>query len=167
MPWRFSYVYLGANLVLIGVSSFMGGLWLLNTQVAFICSMIITFSSFYAYGRMVNRRLDAGDVVLEEEKDEDDPYGLYVEETTQEVPKDFKTMVKEEKAKLKSKGNSTRNTLRSFSGLLFPYRLLAYGFLVIAFLYLQRQGLFEVAPFLLGLAIVPLSSLILPWLQRE
>jgi len=166
MPWRFSYVYLGANLVLIGVSSFMGGLWLLNTQVAFICSMLITFSSFYAYGRMVNRELDSGNVVLEEEKDEDDPYGLYALDIDEE-PKDFKSMVKEEKAKLKSKGNSTRNTLRSLSGLFFPYRLVAYGFLVIAFLYLKRQELFEVAPFLLGLAIVPLSSLVLPWLQRE
>jgi Ca2+/Na+ antiporter len=166
MPWRFSYIYLGANLVLIGISSFMGGLWLLNTQLAFICSMLITFSSFYAYGRMVNKRLDSEDVMLEEERDEDDPYGLYVQEN-QEESKDFKTMVKEEKAKLKSKGNSTRNALRSLSGLFFPYRLVAYGFLVIVFLYLQRQGLFEVAPFLLGLAIVPLSSLVLPWLQRE
>jgi len=166
MPWRFSYVYLGANLVLIGVSSFMGGLWLLNTQVAFICSMLITFSSFYAYGRMVNKRLDSGNVVLEEEKDEDDPYGLYVPDNDEE-PKDFKSMVKEEKAKLKSKGNHTRNTLRSLSGLFFPYRLVAYGFLVIAFLYLKRQELFEVVPFLLGLAVVPLSSLVLPWLRRE
>lgn len=167
MPWRFSYVYLGANLILIGVSSFMGGLWLLNTQVAFICSMLITFSSFYAYGRMVNRRLDSGDVILDEEKDEDDPYGLYVEDCETSEPKDFKTMVKEEKEKLKSKGSNTKNTLRSFSGLLFPYRLIAYGFLVIAFLYLKRQELLEVAPFLLGLSIVPLSSLVLPWLQRE
>lgn len=166
MPWRFSYVYLGANLFLIAISSFMGGLWLLNTQVAFICSMLITFSSFYAYGRMVNKRLDSGDVILEEDKDEDDPYGLYVEEEQKE-PVDFKTMVKDEKAKLKSKGNNTKNTLRSFPGLLFPYRLIAYGFLVLAFLYLKRQDLLEVIPFLLGLAIVPLSSLVLPWMQRE
>ena len=166
MPWRFSYVYLGADLILIAISSFMGGLWLLNTQVAFICSMFITFSSFYAYKRMVSKSLEDKDLIVEQEQDEDDPYGLYTED---EEPKaqDFKTMVKEEKARLKSKGHNIKNTFQSISGLLFPYRLIAYGFLVLAFLYLQRQGVFETIPFLLGLAIVPVSSLILPWMQRE
>lgn len=162
-PWRFSYLYLGVNLFLIAVSSFMGGVWLLNTQVAFICSMFITFTSFYSYSNRVKKRLDSG-VDLEEEGDEDDPYGMY-EEVEAPKSEDFKTMVKEEKKRLKQR--SPKNTLRSLSGLFFPYRLLAYGFLFLAFLYLQRHDLFSALPFLLGLAVVPLSSLVLPLFFRE
>ncbi len=166
-PLQFSYIYLGANLFLIAISSFMGGLWLLNTQVAFICSMIITFTTFYSYSSSVKKRLETGlylPEVDDDERDEDDPHGFYAEDDSL-APKDFKTMIKEEKVRLKKGGS--KNSLRSLSGLFLPYRLVAYGFLFLAFLYLQRHELFEVLPFLLGLSVVPLSSLVIPLFLRE
>ena len=163
MPWNFSYFYLSTNLFLIAISSFMGGAWLLNTQVAFICSMIITFASFYSYGNQVKKRLESGALPLE---NRDDPYDLFDEDDEDEIePKNMKEMIKMEKARMK-KGGSLEG-LRSLSGLFFPYRLIAYLFLFIAFLYLNKNGLLEIVPFLLGLSVVPISSLLIPLFKKE
>ena len=57
----------------------MGDLLLINTQVAFVCSMIIIFASFFSYKDMIEKRLENGEIP--EERDEldkiDDKYGLF------------------------------------------------------------------------------------------
>ncbi len=49
----FLSIYLILDAILILVSFFMGGVWLINTQMAFISSMLILFSSFYSYKSLV------------------------------------------------------------------------------------------------------------------
>lgn len=51
-------VYLFVDILLIVLAIFMGGLWLINTQIAFICSMLIAYSSFLSYKKMVQKRLE-------------------------------------------------------------------------------------------------------------
>ncbi len=123
-------MYLGVDGVLILLSLFMGEFWLLNTQLAFICSMFIVFASFYGYKNMVQ----SSQVGLEDlELDEDD-----------------KDIIKKTK--------KLTNPLKSaFS----PLRLFSYFVLVICFLWLNRQGYLQIMPFLLGLGILPVSSLFL------
>ena len=64
---KIGLVYLLADIFLIVISLFMGGLWLINTQVAFISSMLVIFASFFSYKGMVEKRLEDGDIPKERE----------------------------------------------------------------------------------------------------
>ncbi len=129
---KFSFFYIICDLVLVAISLYMGGLWLLNTQVAFICSMLILFSSFYGYKKMIHAKSS-----------------LFKDEDFNEEIED-KEIIKK-----------TRKAVGIFKSNFSPFRLLSYGVLVLAFLYLNRHGYLEVIPFLVGLGVLPLGSLVL------
>ena len=163
-PLRFSYMYMGADLFLIALSSYMGGLWLINTQAAFICSMLITYASFFSYKKMVDKRVEGGEKIKEQDPLDkiDDRYELFEEDEealNEELSVEaFKALVKEEKKKVGNFKQSGKNFFTSIGGMLSPYRLVAYGFLFLTFLYLTRHDWFDAIPFLLGLAVVPIIS---------
>lgn len=164
-PLQFSYAYMGADVFLIALSSYMGGLWLLNTQAAFICSMLITYASFFSYKKMIDKRVEGGEKIKEQDPLDkiDDPYELFEDENEEELTEElsveeFKALVKEEKKKVGNLKQSGKNFFTSMTGMLSPYRLLSYGFLFLTFLYLTRHDWFDAIPFLLGLAIVPIVS---------
>jgi len=164
VPRRFLYMYMLAEGGLVLSALFFGWMWLVNTQVAFFCSLAITVGTFLSYRRMVKRRLEAGAYVLEEEeeKEPDDPHGLWKEESTS-PPLDVKTMIEEEKERQKQekKGLLARSHLSSaLPSFLFPYRLLGYVALIVGFLVLRRHEMFEVVPFVIGLGVVPLTALL-------
>ncbi|MBE0495033.1 MAG: hypothetical protein IBX45_01350 [Campylobacterales bacterium] len=173
-PRYFLYMYAFAEGCLILLSLFFGFVWLVNTQVAFFCSLCITMATFFSYRRMVETRVEAGAYVLEEEdedeeKDPDDPAGLWREEPPL-PPVDFRTMAKEEKERQKNQKQGFFGKLhlsQSLPSLVFPYRLVAYLLLYVGFLALQRQEIFEVVPFVIGLGVVPLTSLFTPLFQRQ
>jgi hypothetical protein len=141
--------------VIIGI--FQNETWLLNTQIALVCSMMITLSSFMAYQAMVKHRVNEGD--LGDDRDLlntiEDPHGLYEEETEERM------IV--HPSKMEGFKKSTRNVLRSYKGALSPYRLAAYAFLCLSVLFLIRHTSFNAIAFLIGLGIVPLSSLLGVW----
>jgi len=156
MKIRLSFVYIFADVVLIIFSFFMGGLWLINTQVAFICSMLIVFASFLSYKGMIEKRLESGD--LGDDRDLldqiDDKYELFDDE--KEIAQDlsaeeFKELYKEERAKLGGAKRSFFNLVKSWSGALSIFRLLSYGILFVAILFLIRKELFEPIAFLVGI----------------
>lgn len=126
------YLYLVGDLVLVGISLYLGGFWLINTQVAFIASMLIVFSSYFGYKRFVTNQVSDVEISEDDELDE-----------------------KDEKFFAKSK-----KIAGTFKGALSPLRLIAYLFLVISFFFLNRHGLFLPFAFLAGLGIVPLVTLI-------
>lgn len=146
-------------------------IWLLNTQVAFIASLLITIASFLAYRRNIQNRLSnleeskqAGDLSSEDRDkiDEiDDPYDLYTE--YKEIPEDeltaskIKEILKEEKSKVKK--NSIKNTIFSAGGFVSIYRIIGYTLLVFGFFALNNNKLFLALPFLLGISVVPISVL--------
>ena len=143
--------------------------WLLNAQVAFVASLIITLGAYYSYKRNINNRLsnmkDSKEEYINDERDKideiDDPYDLYSE--YKEIPKEeltpekIKELLKEEKSKLKK--DSFKNTLFSASGFISIYRLAGYAFLIVGFLALNNNGIFIPMAFLIGLGVVPVGVL--------
>ena len=171
MKSRVSFVYLGATLFLILLSLVMGGLWLINTQVAFICSMIVVFSSFLSYKGMIEKRLESGEIP--QERDEldkiDDKYGLFDEniEEKELTKEEFVKLYKEERKKNSGLKQTFSNLFKSGRGVFNPFRLIAYAFLCVAMLFLIRNDLFSAVPFLVGITAVPVSSIILGLFLRN
>jgi len=150
---KISYLYLIGDLVVVIISIFIGGFWLLNTQVAFICSMLITFAAFYAYKKSIKKRVESSNG--EEFRDPydalEDPYNLFEDEN-----------IDDKKEQKKNRG-VFRYTIKGFAsgigGALNPIRILAYGILILSFLYLNKHGLFNAFAFFVGLSVIPIMSM--------
>jgi len=159
-----SFVYLGTSLFLIVLSLFMGGLWLINTQVAFISSMIVIFASFFSYKGMIEKRLENGEIP--EDRDEldkiDDKFRLFEEEEfDKELSKDeFVKYYKTQRKKSSNIKQSLLNLFKSGRGIFNPFRLMAYALLCIAMLFLIKNSLFSAVPFLVGIGAIPISIII-------
>ena len=173
MKTKVSFVYLGASVFLILLSLFMGDLWLINTQVAFICSMIIIFASFLSYKGMIEKRLENGEIPDEvDELDKiDDKFGLFNEEENieeKELSKEeFVKLYKEERKKSSGIKQTFSNLFKSGKGVFNPFRLIAYALLCMAMLFLIRNELFSAIPFLVGIGAVPISSIVLGLFLRK
>ena len=167
MTSKISFVYLGASIFLILLSLFMGGEWLINTQVAFICSMIIIFASFLSYKGMIDRSIENGEIPDEvDELDKiDDKFGLFREDENMEAKElskeEFVKLYKEERKRGVGIKQTFSNLFKSGRGVFNPFRLIAYAFLCVAMLFLIRNELFSAIPFLVGVGAVPISSLVL------
>ncbi|QDF28644.1 hypothetical protein [Halarcobacter anaerophilus] len=147
---------------------FQNNIWLLNTQVAFLGSLFVTLASFFSYKRNVQNRLSNLDLSkqLKDERDKideiDDPFDLYSE--NEEIPEEeltaqkIKEIIKEEKTKVKR--DSFKNAVFSAGGFVSIYRILGYATLVLGFFALNNNKILLPIPFLIGLAIVPISVLI-------
>lgn len=123
-------MYLVVDLFLIVISLYKGGFWLINTQIAFVSSMLIIFSSFYSYKKVIDKKSP----LLENE--------------------DFEEV--EDKEIIKKTRKIAGTVRASFS----LFRLLSYLFLVLGFLFLQRREWLEITPFLLGLGVLPIVSVL-------
>ena len=154
---RLSFFYVIGDVVLIAASVFAGGWWLINTQLAFVCSMLITFASFFSYKIMVEKKIDSKDYGSQEDtyNNLEDPYKVF-EEDEEKVP--IKETPRPKKiTKLRSMVYGLVSTI---SGAFSLYRVLAYGILFLAILYLIRHDIFAAIPFFIGLSVVPLVSLV-------
>ncbi len=129
---------------------------LLNSQVAFIASLLVVFGSFYGYKRMVEKRAKnfTGKDIIERMED---PYELY--EEMEVAKKSAKEIIEEEKRRIK-KSESVKHFIKSGSAFASPYRLFGYGFLVLSILVLVRRDLFSPFAYLIGLGIVPVGAMV-------
>jgi len=141
--------YLLGDIFVILLSLFQGGDWLLNTQMAFICSLLITLASFRSYHTFVERRVDAGlipndkfDKYYDDDKEDDD------EANENEAPRVAKVGFKQ----------SFQNLALSYKSALSLYRIVSYGVLFLAVLFLIRHDNLDAIAFFVGLSVVPLSS---------
>jgi len=141
--------YLLGDIFVILLSLFQGGDWLLNTQMAFVCSLLITLASFRSYHTFVERRVDAGlipddkfDKYYDDDKEDDD------EANENEVPRVAKVGFKQ----------SFQNLALSYKSALSLYRIVSYGVLFLAVLFLIRHDNLDAIAFFVGLSVVPLSS---------
>lgn len=145
-------VYLLGDVGVVVLSLFMGGDWLLNSQLAFVCSLIITFASFYSYQKMVQNSLDTGDIPKdrfehlyhEEDDDRDDEEDEQSPEEHTKAPSNIKI--------------SFKNFARSYKSAFSLYRMMGYGFLFLVVLFLIRHNALDAIAFFTGLSLVPLSS---------
>jgi len=168
--FKFAKVFIFVDLCfIIYCLVFQNTIWLLNTQVAFLGSLFVTLASFLSYKRNISNRLSNLDYSREikgEDRDKideiDDPFDLYNE--YEEIPEEelttekIKEILKEEKTRVKK--NSLKNTVFSATGFVSIYRILGYLALVFGFFALNNNKLFLPIPFLIGLAIVPISVLV-------
>ncbi len=164
MKIKLSKIYLVVNVILISVSIFFGGLWLINTQVAFISSMLVVFASYFAYRGVVQKRLEEGDIPKERELLDriDDKFELFDDETSRDdlSKEEFVKLYKEERKKSGGIKLTFMNLFKSKRGIFNPIRLLAYAFMIIAIMVLIRHNLFEPIAFLIGISGVPIATLI-------
>lgn len=161
---RIILIFSAVDLALIIFALSRSENWLISSQSAFFASMLVTLASYFGYKKMIKKRIDAGDIPEEERElleTIEDPHDLYGEE------KDFKEVIKEERAKIGGFKTSAQNLAKSASGALSIFRLVAYGVLFLSFLYLNRHGLLNVTAYLVGLAIVPLTAMIAILLNKE
>lgn len=175
---NFAKVFIIVDLCMIIYSiTFQNTNWLLNTQVAFIGSLFVTLASFLSYFRNVKNRLSnydaSNEMVITDDRDKvdeiDDPFDLYsddIEEIPEEelTPEKIKEIITEEKKRVKK--NSLKNTVFSATGFVSVYRIAGYTVLVFGFFALNNNKLFMPIPFLVGLAIVPISVLLAKFILK-
>ncbi|MFK5880937.1 MAG: hypothetical protein QM482_01880 [Sulfurospirillum sp.] len=150
---KFSYFYLIGDFFIIILALLMGKYWLLNTQVAFICSMFITFASFYAYKKSIQKGIknSNGEEFRDSFDELEDPYNLFDNEDEKpNQPKKNRGVFK----------YTVKGFASGIAGAVNPLRILAYIVLIVSFLYLNRQGLFNGFAFFTGLSIVPIMSML-------
>lgn len=167
---KFAKVFIFLDLcIFIYALVFQNKLWLLNTQIAFISSLLITVASFISYKKNIQNRLsnfDYSKISKDEDRDKideiDDPYDLYTE--YEEIPENeltaekIKEIINDEKSKVKR--NSVKNTIFSASGFLSIYRIFGYIILIFGFFVLNNNKIFMPIAFIIGLGIVPFGVLI-------
>lgn len=174
---KFANVFFLVDFVLIlGCLVFANTLWLLNTQVAFVSSLLVSVATFLSYKNNVDKRLkleeQSIDTLADRDKiDEiDDPFDLYSEEESIVEDKELsaseiKAIIQEEKTKVKQK--TFRNLFKSSGSFVSLYRIVGYSFLVIGFFYLVNNNIFIPFAYLIGLFVVPLSLLLVKVVSKS
>ena len=161
MKIKYYLAYIGVNIVLIIISYFMGGLWLINTQVGFICSMIIVIASFFSYRSMIEKRLQNGDIPQErDERDKiDDKYQVFNEK---KILNNREFMALDKKNRKKASGIKLFFTslFKSKSAIFGPLRIMAYLLFISSIYFLVNNDIFSMLPFLVGVSMVPVSSIL-------
>jgi hypothetical protein len=138
-------------------------LWLINSQIAFVSSSLVLFASLVSYKKMVEQRVAlgddgvSGDVIesMDEKYDFDDDKDKNPEE-----------LLKEVKAEMKQDKRGVLEILKDSKTSLSLYRLLAYGVLILGFLYLNNNHLLHISSYLSSLAI-PIIIFVIILLRKK
>lgn len=152
------------DLLLIALSLYHGNHWFISSQSAFFSSLLITLASFFGYKKMVEKKIELGEIPKEDRDELDiieDVHDLYEEEL------DLQEVIKEERAKIGGFKNTAENLGKSVSGAVSIFRLVAYGVLFLSFLYLNRHGMLNIMGYLTGLAVVPLVAITSVFFRKE
>ncbi|MDR0408619.1 MAG: hypothetical protein LBH45_06880 [Campylobacteraceae bacterium] len=140
-------VFLALNLLVVLLSLYMGFDWFINTQIGFAGSFVITVFSLFSYKKMVENRVSLTDENFIERDTIDkieDLHDLY-EESEQRT------------SKLKENAKHLKTSVRGFFSI---YRVIGYALFFISFLTLVKSGHFAFLPFMIGVSVTPLGTLI-------
>jgi len=158
----FTFIYI--NIAVVFICLFIGNYsYLINIEVAFISSIIVSMATFLSYKKNVQKSVDFEVQKQAEDLDYidkiDDPYDLYSDDIKEEIIENpTKEQIKEAMKPIKQNHFANfKKGLLSYSSF---YRIGAYVFLVFGFFYLNNNKLLEVVPYLLGFLIVPVGSLL-------
>lgn len=136
----------------------------INLQISFLSSFFIILGSSIAYKKMILTQVLAENI--DEKRDFldeiEDPYELFDDAQTNEdtVEKDFKTVIKDERKKIKILNikDIKKGSKAGFS----PFRLVPYLFLILGFIALRNNELLNIAIYLpslfLGIVVGYLAS---------
>jgi len=152
---KFTSVFFGVQ-ILIFIIYFYSLKIFLNVEIAFLSAFLIILGSSFAYRKMVHNKVNTNQ--YEDERDLldkiDDPYELYDNKESNQAPAqelDFKQIVKEEKAKIKT--FSLKNAKYGLRGSSSMIRIIPYLFLILGFIALKNNGLLELTYYLPSLLI--------------
>jgi hypothetical protein len=152
------------DLFLIGFSFYKGGFWLINSQLAFLSSLLVTIASYFSYKRVIDKRVKLESESYDDRSELDkieDPYDLYSEdESNKNKELELKELIKEERAKVVSLKQTANNLAKTIGGAFSPFRILSYLFLFVSFLYLVNNHKFYLLAYIIGLFVVPFSALL-------
>jgi hypothetical protein len=146
-------------------------IWLLNTQIAFFSSLIITIGSFLGYQNNIKSRISKQQVDLSDPDKIDkieDPFDLYSDDPINydEISKEeAKTIIQDEKKRIKQ--HTFKNFFYSFGAASSIYRIVGYIGLVIGFFYLVNNKLFNTYAYMFGLIVVPIGALVVSFILRS
>ena len=128
----------------------------INAQVAFLSALFVILGSSFAYAKMVDSQVASE--AFEDKRDfldeVEDPHGLYDDEAINEAPAeelDLKTIVKEERAKIKT--FNVKSLKHGVKGGASAFRLAPYLFLVLGFIALKNNELLNLAFYLPSLSV--------------
>ena len=165
--------------------------WFLNTQIAFFSASMIILGSFVGYKNLVTNQVEAGNSgknVLEEYEDK---YQFYEEFDYKWYVADFKDLNKGliwtttkpqnfyvlRKIELITDDNPEKSKIKklpwykafflSFKGGFNLLRISGYIVLVLGFLWLSRNEMFDFASYFFGLTLVPALALIYLWIEKK
>lgn len=156
-----AFFYLILDAILIAISSAFGAIALLNSQVAFICSTLILFASYFGYksrveNKSVNYQLSEQELELFEDSEDEQ-----IQNNDSNINSDNLntgiTNLNEKNFTTKSDKKPAKFRKIDILGAFKPLRLLSYFILIIAFFVLLRHGILEPIAFLAGLALMPLG----------
>jgi hypothetical protein len=143
--------------------------WLLNTQIAFFSSLMVTIGSYLGYKQNINKRVQDrinDDDNYDELDKMDDKYDLYSPEVeTKVIEEPTKEQIKEAMKPIKQ--NHFNNFKSGFSGMVSLYRIFGYICLVIGFFYLTNNHLLDVYSYVAGFIIVPISALVVSFIIKN
>lgn len=143
--------------------------WLINTQFAFVSSVLVTLGSYLGYKKNIHSRIQEhqnDDDNYDELDKMDDKYDLYSPEVEKiEVEEASKEEIKEAMKPIKQ--NYFANFKSGISGMASLYRFGGYLFLVVGFFYLNNNNQLHIISYILGFLIVPISSLVLSFLMKK
>jgi len=137
----------------------------INVQIAFVSSLFIILGSMYAHKKMVDKKVELQS--FEDERDLldtiEDPHELYEDTPINKTPAeelDLKTIVKEEKSKIKVL--NFRDIKKGSSAGISLFRLIPYLFLILGFIALKNNAildlLFYMPSLLIGIIIGSISG---------
>ncbi|TQV62416.1 MAG: hypothetical protein FNT15_06955 [Sulfurovum sp.] len=138
-------------------------LWLINSQIAFVSSSLVLFASLVSYKKMVEQRVALGDDGVSGDVIEsmDEKYNF-----DDDKDKNPEELLKEVKAEMKQDKRGVLEILKDSKTSLSLYRLLAYGVLILGFLYLNNNHLLHISSYLSSLAI-PIIVFVIILLRKK
>jgi Ca2+/Na+ antiporter len=126
----FFKLFLIIDIIVIVLCVFTNHLvWLINIQIAFLSSLIVTYTTFLSYKKNVLANIDNQTEFIEDD-----------ENTT-------------------SKKNYLINLKKSFFSFASLYRVGGYVVLIVGFFYLNNNAMLNIYSYLFGFLIVPISIL--------
>jgi len=165
---RFFRIFLAIDSLLVIYFIFQDDyLALLNSQIGALSAMAVAVGSYIGYKQSINNQVQKLDDIYVDDRDLidkiDDPHELFDEDdkiNENEISdEEAKAIFKEEKEKLK-KQSTIKNVAISFKGIFSPFRIVGYILLVIGFFWLEKNGNLQVFPYLFGLSILPISTIV-------
>ena len=144
-------VYILLDIALLCFSFYKGVYWLINSQIAFLSVMIVVLLSFLSYIKNINRQIELlKDHINDRDyiDEMDDPYELYEDEENSDNKKHSKAKI------------SMKNLSKSKGAAFSIWRIFGYVILIAGFMMLVKLKVFLILPYILGVSIVPLGTIL-------